>query len=1162
MKLAVVSARLALGVAAIVVLLVGALPATANTSGTGVVISQVYGGGGNSGSTYTNDFIELYNPTASAVPLTGWSVQYAATTGTNWQKTDLAGSIPAGGYYLVQEAQGAGGTTPLPTPNATGTIAMAAGAGKVVLLSTNTLTTAGTACPSSRVDLVGYGTGTNCFEGVAPAPTISASTSDLRAGNGATDTDSNGNDFATGAPNPRNSVTVPSLSIDDVSLNEGDSGTTSFTFTVSLSAPAGAGGVTFDIATADDTAASPSDYTAKSLTAQTIPVNSSSYTFTVLVNGDTTTEPAESFFVNVTNVTGATVADAQGKGTILDDDVDVCAQPYTPIYAIQGSGPSAAVTGTVATEGVVVGDYEGPSPALRGFYLQDANGDGDTATSDGIFVFNNNNDSVSVGDVVRVTGTATEFQDQTQISLASTPNISDCGTAAVTPTDVTLPFANATFPERYEGMLVRMHQTLYVTEHFQLGRFGEVLMSSGGRLKQPTNVVDPGAPAAALQAQNDLNKILVDDKLQNQNPDPIVFGRFGDPLTASNTLRGGDTATDMVGVMTYTWAGNAASGNAYRVRPIGALGGGVPSFQPSNPRPEAPPAVGGSVRVVGMNLLNFFNTFTGCTNGAGGAPTDCRGADSQAEFDRQWPKTVAAILAMNPDVLGVNELENDGFGPGSAIQFLVDKLNAATAPGTYAFIDADANTGQVNALGTDAIKVSMFYKPAVVTPVGQTAVLNSTAFVNGGDTFPRSRPSLAQAFQVNATGARFIVDDNHLKSKGSACDVPDAGDGQGNCNAERVRAANELTSWLASNPTGTGDPDVLLVGDYNSYAMEDPITVIRNAGFTNLVSAFDGPDAYSYVFDGQWGYLDHALGSASIVPQVAGVGDFHINSDEPSVLDYNTDFKTPNLVATLYAPDKFRVSDHDPVVIGLNPNAAPSVDAGGPYSVGEGSSVTVSANGTDPNGDALTYAWDLDNDGTFETAGQTATFSAAALDGPTSRTVKVQATDGGGLSAVSSATVNVANVAPSATLNAPSSVFAGFSFTLSLTGASDPSTADTTAGFTYAFDCGSGYGDFGPSNTATCSTSTTGTRTVHAKIRDKDGDSQEYTAQVEVTVTADSLCSLTRTLVTKTGVADGLCDKLADGAFSAYRNQLDAQSGKSVSAADAAFLKSLSLLLS
>ncbi len=151
---------------------------------------------------------------------------------------------------------------------------------------------------------------------------------------------------------------------------------------------------------------------------------------------------------------------------------------------------------------------------------------------------------------------------------------------------------------------------------------------------------------------------------------------------------------------------------------------------------------------------------------------------------------------MNPDVFGFNEIENDGYGPTAPSQFLVDKLNAATAPGTYAFIDADATTGQVNALGTDAIKVGMVYKPAVVTPVGQTAVLNSVAFVNGGDGAPRSRPSLMQAFKVNATGAIFIVDINHLKSKGSACDAPDTGDGQGNCNQVRVNAANELTELV------------------------------------------------------------------------------------------------------------------------------------------------------------------------------------------------------------------------------------------------------------------------------------------------------------------------------------------------------------------------------
>ena len=288
---------------------------------------------------------------------------------------------------------------------------------------------------------------------------------------------------------------------------------------------------------------------------------------------------------------------------------------------------------------------------------------------------------------------------------------------AVAPVDVTFPVPSTNFLEQYEGMLVRLPQTMFVTEHFQLGRFGQVVLSSGARLKQPTNVVAPGAPALALQAQNNLNKIILDDASQAQNPDPIVFGRGGNPLSASNTLRGGDTATGIVGIMTYTWAGNAASGNAYRVRPANALGG-YANFVPDNPRPSSVPVVGGTLKVAGMNLLNFFNTFDGipdnvdnCTLGVGGAPTDCRGADTAAEFARQYPKTVAAILALNPDVIGVNEIENDGYGPASAIATLVDQLNAATAPGTYAFIDVDARTGQVNAMGTDAIKVGMIYKP-------------------------------------------------------------------------------------------------------------------------------------------------------------------------------------------------------------------------------------------------------------------------------------------------------------------------------------------------------------------------------------------------------------------------------------------------------------------
>ncbi len=355
--------------------------------------------------------------------------------------------------------------------------------------------------------------------------------------------------------------------------------------------------------------------------------------------------------------------------------------------------------------------------------------------------------------MVTLQGSVSEFQDQTQMSVLP-GNVVVCDADATVPvTDVELPMASATAFERYEGMLVRMPQELTVTEHFQLGRFGEVLVSSGGRLQQPTNILRPGAEAAELQATNNVNQILIDDATNAQNPDPIVFGRGDDPLSASNTLRGGDTITGVTGVMTYTWGGNAASPNAFRVRPVNALGGEW-LFETGNPRPSVPGAVGGDVRVAAMNLLNYFNTFDGfpdnqntCRLGVGGALTDCRGADTQAEFDRQWPKTVAAIGKVNPDVLGVNEIENDGYGSDSSLAHLVEKLNAVHGAGTYAYIDVDDETGQANALGTDAIKVGMLYKPAKVTPIGNTAVLehrrsSSTVATAPRGAAPRSpRPS-------------------------------------------------------------------------------------------------------------------------------------------------------------------------------------------------------------------------------------------------------------------------------------------------------------------------------------------------------------------------------------------------------------------------------------
>src|SRR5262245_48772500 len=171
-----------------------------------IVISQVYGGGGNSGATLKNDFIELFNREASAVDVTGWTVQYASAAGTSWQATSLSGIIQPGTYFLVQEAQGAGGTVDLPTPNATGNIAMSATAGKVALVNTSTALSG--SCPTSAtiVDLIGYGSTASCFEGAGVAPGLSNTTAALRAGNGSTDTDNNSSDFTAGTPNPRNSL--------------------------------------------------------------------------------------------------------------------------------------------------------------------------------------------------------------------------------------------------------------------------------------------------------------------------------------------------------------------------------------------------------------------------------------------------------------------------------------------------------------------------------------------------------------------------------------------------------------------------------------------------------------------------------------------------------------------------------------------------------------------------------------------------------------------------------------------------------------------------------------------------------------------------------------------------------------------------------------------
>lgn len=908
---------------------------------TTLVISQVYGSGGNTGASQPFDFIEIFNRGDDAIDVAGWSVQYASASGTGVfgasdnQLSELSGTVGPGEYLLVQA--GGSGTPTLPADVVDATpINLSGTNGKVALVdSAESLGCNGGSSDCSPdqlaliVDLVGYGAA-DFFEGDAAAPVLSATTAAARADGGCLDTDQNAADFSAEDPAPRNSASpVNPCSGDDapaVSTTSPEDGDTDVAVDASISVQ-----FTEPVALADEW-----------------------FTLSCSVSGDhdgATSGGPEAFTIDPTvdfglaetctlGVIGAAVTDLDDVDppdagtdvsitfTTVGADGPACpaAPEITSISRLQGtSDVSPCVDRAVAIDGVVVGDYEGPAPALRGFYVQepDADVDADPATSEGVFVFNANADSVQLGDAVTVTGTVSEFQGQTQIS-ASTVTVAGSG-ATVAPAEVALPVPNPEFLERYEGMLAVAPQTLTVTEHFQLGRFGEILVSSGGRLDQPTTVAAPGAPAQAVQAANELNQLIIDDASNGQNPDPILFGRGGDPLTADNTLRGGDTVTGAVGVLTYTWAGNAASGNAYRLRVVGDLsdgglvaGGTVPDFVAADPRPAGPPEVGGSLTITAFNVLNYFLTLDADGNlcGTTEAPLECRGAETAEEFERQRAKLLTALSQLDADVLGLIELENTtGVEP---LADIVAGLNDLAGAGTYAFVE----TGTV---GTDAIKVGLIYRVAAVAPVGDYAVLDNT--VDPRFDSDNMRPSLAQSFTELATGEQLTVVVNHLKSKGcdasSAPEDADQGDGQGCFNATRTAAAEALRDWAASRPTGLADDDTLLIGDLNSYSREDPITTLTSAGFVDLAEQFVGPDAYSYVFDGQWGYLDYALASPSLATQVVGAAEYHINSNEPSVLDYNTNFKSPDQLETLYAADEFRTSDHDPILVGLELGALP-----------------------------------------------------------------------------------------------------------------------------------------------------------------------------------------------------------------------------------------------
>ncbi|TQV86552.1 ExeM/NucH family extracellular endonuclease [Aliikangiella coralliicola] len=586
--------------------------------------------------------------------------------------------------------------------------------------------------------------------------------------------------------------------------------------------------------------------------------------------------------------------DDLGKIDSVEPPVEFsCNEPAEFIHNIQGTGTSTPMQGqAIEVEAIVVGDFQ-QSDQLRGFFLQeeDSDQDNNAQTSEGIFVYDNGfGTDVKLGDKVRVAGYASEYGGTTQISSVS--QLAICANNQdVTPAIVHLPFTSAEQAEQFEGMSIIIEQTLTVSENYNLARYGELVLSNG-RLFNPTNIVSPGDEANSMQAKNDLNRIILDDGSTRQNPAEIGFPQPG--LSAYNTVRGGDTLSLLHGVMHQAFG-------SYRVQPTAE-----PDFHSNNMRTYRPEIEDSPLYIASFNVLNYFNG-----DGLGGEFPTARGADTPAEFERQRNKIINAIAAMDADIIGLMEIENDGYDGNSAIADLVNGLNNATGK-NYTFVQPGDELP-----GSDQIAVGIIYNQDKIDTAGTAATLSTGAFSD------KNRQPLVQSFREIESNGEFTVVVNHFKSKGSCpSDTTDInaaqGDGQGCWNSIRTEASQELASWLDTNPTGLKDKDILIIGDLNAYAMEDPVTTLEAMGYENLLKKYSGELNYSYVFYGQAGTLDHALSNSQLASQIIDTTEWHINTDEPRALDYNLEYKTSEQQLSLYSEEPFRASDHDPIVIGLN----------------------------------------------------------------------------------------------------------------------------------------------------------------------------------------------------------------------------------------------------
>lgn len=655
---------------------------------------------------------------------------------------------------------------------------------------------------------------------------------------------------------------------------------------------------------------------------------------------------------------------------------DGSAPTFTSIQEIQGEGDTSPfINGypyITDEEFFVKGVVSAVTTGLtKGFYLQALTDDYNPETSEGLFVHTNQSSSeLKAGDVVCVKGKVQEFYDHTQLKVENNNWVKQGEQDAPSATDIEILATDDNFDrtlERYEGMLVRTTEALdmRVTRTFgydYAARRNNMVLAQGRINMQPNQNFAAGSDEAKQQTiENAERRLYVESDEKAPNGSIPYYPNFGrtdidQDGSTEDYIRIDDTIVGLEGVITYSYGD-------YRLIPTNTLTS--ESFIRNDPRTDDIEMKEGDLRIATFNVLNYFNSpFGGDANPHG----DNRGADSFEEFEVQQAKIVNAILRLDADIIGLMEIENNGFGDSGAIRQLVDQLNSRIEKkkDRYDIVAIDSNgdkvTDENDYIGTDVITTGVIYRPKVVKlkdsrvipmPSQQAPeVLDDDGkVIEDGKNYQRD--SLAPTFKVKGTKENITVAINHLKSKGSKCwedaaPVEQGGQGgqdldkQGSCENFRVAAAVALGDALAEI-----DGHKVILGDLNAYGMEDPLLVLtdysqekygktikaaRNTyidgqvqfgddgavitdsyGYINAVAKAH-PTSWSYSFNDEVGALDHLLISESLEKHFVDATDWHINGGESTLFDYNDEYKgdLPKY------NDHFRSSDHDPAVLELN----------------------------------------------------------------------------------------------------------------------------------------------------------------------------------------------------------------------------------------------------